>query len=623
MCGIAGFVDYSKKLGIDDLAEMKRKIAHRGPDGEGIKLWIKPNACFGMTHTRLSILDLSQAASQPMSSEDEELHIVFNGEIYNFQTLKKELIELGFGFKTQSDTEVLLRGYEIWGKNIFRRLEGMFSLVIYDFRKGKVLLVRDTVGTKPLYLFESNDCIAFSSTLDALMPFGNGLDTSALYTYLELGYIPAPYSIYQNIQKVLPATIVSFDISTQKKSVTYYRDVATFHRMPKLSLTYEEAKIELRNRMIEAFDYRMVSDVPVGVFLSGGYDSSLLTAVLARKNNDLNTFSIGFEEDAYDEAPFARQISSFLGTNHHEQYFTWQAACDQMSAYASAYDEPFADISALPTLLLSNFAAKKVKVALGADGADELFAGYTKYDYLLRIYNKTKYLPKFINKGIGVAISPLLLLNSHKIEKARRILQNTEIPNLMRQMNGNTTISQIKALLPSQNIGYSHGYHDSESDAISPLSQMLLMDYSVYLPDDIMVKLDRATMWHGLEGREPMLDTNLIEFAARLPDEYKYKDGIKKRILKDMTHDIIPKKLMDRPKMGFGLPFDRLYRHGMRQMVFDTLREDTIQKQGFLSPQTCMTYLSAYDKGQTSLSETIYRIFAFTVWAAHRGLSAR
>lgn len=386
MCGISGFVDFAKNSNQQLLEKMNRIMAHRGPDGEGYAMYQTNNAVIGLGHRRLSIIDLSEGGKQPKSYKN--LHITFNGEIYNYLEIKKRLEDKGHIFNSHSDTEVVLHAYEEWGLEAVQQFVGMFAFVIYDDIANKLIAYRDRAGVKPFFYYYNNNVFLFASELKALMQhpaFEKNIDLNAAAIFLQIGYIPAPHSIFNNTYKLKPGHYLQLDFAAKNLSVAQYWNVYDAYNKPLLNISFEEALLETEKIITSACQYRMVSDVPVGVFLSGGYDSSCVTALLQKNNTEkIKTFTIGVPDDGLNEAPFAKEIATYLGTDHTEYYCTHKEAIDIIPQLPFFYDEPFADSSAIPTTLVSKIAREKVIVALSADAGDEVFAGYNRYDYLIK-----------------------------------------------------------------------------------------------------------------------------------------------------------------------------------------------------------------------------------------------
>jgi asparagine synthase (glutamine-hydrolysing) len=628
MCGIAGFIDYNKNSREEVLRKMTDILGHRGPDGSGYSIIEKEAATIGLGHRRLSIIDLSDSASQPMAFQD--LLVTFNGEIYNYESIKKELESLGRSFKTRSDTEVLLQAYAQWGPACNAKFTGMFAFVIYDSKKEQLFCVRDRAGVKPFFYYWNKGLFLFSSELKAFHQhegFKKELDVNAVAAFIQYGNVPSPYCIFKNCHKLKGGNYLSFSIKDKNLSVHKYWDVYDSYNKPKLDISFEEAKKETEKVLKSSFDYRMVSDVPVGIFLSSGYDSACLTALLQKDRTEkLKTFTIGVEDISLNEAPFAKNIASRLGTDHHEYYCSQKDALELIPDIPYFYDEPFADQSALPTTLVCKMARSHVTVALGADGGDEVFAGYNRYDYLIKYGGILNSLPGFVRKSASVMMStvsadkiPVLSKKRNfytRYEKLKSLLNDPSPKNMMLSLSKQYNDNQLKELFVQnvQNLNTSYLSDDLKQEFYSPLAYMMAIDYQTYLQDDILQKLDRASMTVSLEAREPFLDHTIIEWAARLPDHYKYHNGIKKYILKEIVHQYLPKEMMNRPKMGFAIPIENWLLKDLKDQVMDYLKDEKIALQGIFDVATVRKLRNDFFAGKKELALKVWYLFMFQIW---------
>lgn len=405
MCGIAGFIDFNKKSTEDNIKSMIQPLNHRGPDGDGTLLIPSTDAVIGFGHKRLSIIDLTETGKQPMSFG--KLHLTFNGEIYNYKEIKIELIDLGHSFVGESDTEMILHAYDQWGTDAVHKFIGMYAIVIFDEQKNEVICFRDRAGVKPFFYYWQNDVFLFASELKSFHEhpdFKKEIDLDAVAAFMQYGNVPTPHCIFKHCAKIQPGHSLKIDLTSKKIKEDQYWNVYDFYNKPKLDLSYEEAKGQTKDILRSAFNYRMVADVPVGVFLSGGYDSTCVTSILqSESTSKLKTFTIGVPDLGLNEAPYAKDIANHLGTDHTEINCTQDEAINMIKDLPFYYDEPFADSSAIPTTLVSKAARKDVTVALSADGGDEIFAGYNRYDYMLRYGKKLNSIPGFIRKSmVGV-----------------------------------------------------------------------------------------------------------------------------------------------------------------------------------------------------------------------------
>jgi asparagine synthase (glutamine-hydrolysing) len=626
MCGIAGFCDFSRKSSNDILKNMTDTLHHRGPDDSGYFWDENEYAQIALGHRRLSILDLSAHGHQPMSFE--HLDIVFNGEIYNFKEIKKELLELGYDFHSESDTEVILKSYHQWGIKAVNKFNGMFAIIIYDKKVNKLLFIRDRAGVKPFFYYKKDSLILFSSELKSFHKhpnFQKKIYKDSLSLYLQFGYIPEPHSIFENCYKLKAGYFIEIDLKSQKFEEKKYWDVVDFYNKPKLDISHDEAIEKTEELLKSSFEYRMVSDVPVGVFLSGGYDSSLVTAILQNQRSEkLNTFTIGFKEKGFDEAPCAKEVAKYLGTNHTEYYCTQKDALEIIPKLCEIYDEPFGDSSAIPTILVSQLARKDVTVSLSADGGDEIFAGYTKYTTTLQYFDKFNSVPNSIKSLISFGmdnINPkyIPILNktynfATRYEKINAILKAKNSVEAMKYTSEYFTKRERDKILKVEITDLKTNFDKKVADNNDEINQMLAVDYKTYMVDDILTKVDRATMSVSLEGREPLLDYRLIEFVSQLPSDLKYKDGDKKWLLKQITHKYLPKKMMDRPKQGFGVPLSEWFRDELKEYFIIYLDERRIEKEGLFNSKEIVELRDSYLNGKKENVQKLWFLLMFEMW---------
>ena len=634
MCGISGFIDFSKKSSASVLEDMTNTLSHRGPDGMDSEFLQTNTAQIGMGHRRLAIIDLSEGGKQPMCYQS--LWICFNGEIYNYQEIKVELSQLGHTFISNSDTEMILHAYSEWGAKCLDKFIGMFAIFLYDEKNETVFCARDRAGVKPFFYYFSDGLFMFASELKAFHAhpeFKKEINLDAVAAFMQYGNVPTPHCIFKYCRKLNPGHHFTLELNALPskiegiKSVSYW-NVYDAYNAPKLSLSYEDATLETERILQKAFEYRMVSDVPVGVFLSGGYDSACVTAILQKDRTEkLKTFTIGVPDIGLNEAPYAKDVAAHLGTDHTEINCTQQDALQLIEDLPFYFDEPFADSSAIPTTLVSKMARKDVTVALSADAGDEIFAGYNRYDYMLRYGQKLNKIPGFVRHSmVGLMRTipseriPVLKnkYNFHnRYEKLKNVLNDPTDENIMLSLSQQFTDDQLKKVL---NVDFNYLetlYKSSElTNRKSSLAYMMAIDYQTYLLDDILQKVDRSTMSQSLEGREPFLDQHIIEFAARLPDNYKYHNGIKKRILKDIVHKYVPIELMDRPKMGFAIPIAEWMNTELRDLVETYLSESIIKNQGVLNWKYVSKLKSDFFNGKKEYDVKIWYILTFQMWYA-------
>ncbi len=625
MCGITGFVDFNMHTSLETLRKMTDVIAHRGPDDSGHELVQSDAFTLGLGFRRLSIIELSVLGHQPMLSDDGNYTLTFNGEIYNYKEVRKLLQDAGIQFKTNSDTEVILQSYIKWGRACVQHFIGMFAFVIYDKIKQQVVACRDRAGVKPFLYYFKNNLFLYGSELKSFHQhphFEKSICNAAVALYFQHGYIPAPYSIFEHTYKLLPGHWLLLDLKTQNITTEKYWDVTDAYNLPKLKIDYAEAVTETEKLLQSACEYRMVADVPVGVFLSGGYDSSLVTALLqTNRSQKLKTFTIGFEEEAFNEAKYAKQVAQHLGTEHYEYTCTYKQAIEIIPNLAEMYDEPFADSSAIPTYLVSKMARQQVTVALSADGGDETFAGYTKYEKGLRYINKLNTLPSF---GKSLATLPLHIANQFssdnlsvpdRIEKLKLILKAKHPADAFNIITQAMTVNEVRQLLKSDfTIGKTafDDYHNLHASEL--LDNFLWLDYKTYMVDDILQKVDRATMAISLEGREPLLDHRIIEWAAQLPSDFKLHNGTGKRILRDITHKYLPREIMERPKMGFRIPVEHWMKNEQKDLLLQYVNQKKIEQSGLLNFAAVDKMLTTYLNKDIEDFHRIWKVFILQMW---------
>ena len=628
MCGITGFIDFKRETDQGVLEKMTSAMYHRGPDGQGVYLTQAETAQVGLGHRRLSIIDLSTSANQPMHYNG--LHLIFNGEIYNYNEIREQLIVLGHHFTTHSDTEVILHSWQQYGEEAIQHWRGMFSIALYDENTQDLICIRDRAGVKPFYYYWNNGLFLFGSELKSMIlhpRFEKKINTNAVASFLQYGYITHPHSIYQNTFKLPPGHILRFNQHQQDITLKQYWNVYDYYNKPKLTISLPEAINETERILTESFQYRMVADVPVGVFLSGGYDSSCVTALLQKNSTDkIKTFTIGMTDEKLNEAPYARQIAQHLGTDHTECYCTPKELLEIIPELPHYYDEPFADSSAIPTTLVSRLARKKVTVALSADAGDEIFAGYNKYEYLSRYSNRLHSIPKSVKK---LAFAAMEAVPSEKIPYFKnqnhfhrrydtwKNLLNCPSPfELLKISSQAFSQKEIDTLftVPISELSTAHTSTELRSEFYDPLSYMMAVDYQTYLVDDILQKVDRATMSVSLEGREPFLDQNITEWAARLPSDYKYHQGQKKYILRQIVHKYIPKEIMERPKMGFNIPVQSWLTNELKDMVRENLSEASGTSHGLFNNDEVQKLLNDFFKGRTEKYLKIWYLLMFQMW---------
>lgn len=631
MCGIAGLIDYNKSSDPDILRRCTDELAHRGPDGSGFEFYQEDACQVGLGHRRLSIIDLSTAASQPMKYK--HYTIIFNGEIYNYAEIRQDLMAQGHVFHSHSDTEVVLHAWEQWGPDMTTRFIGMFAFSLYDSREKKLYCFRDRAGVKPFYYYWHNGLFLFASELKSFHKhprFVKEINQPALRQFLQYGYILAPQCIFEHAHKLLPGHYLAFDIHQRSFTVNKYWDVYDAYNKPKIDISEKEAIEETEKLLISACRYRMVSDVPVGVFLSGGYDSTAVTALLqAGQAEKLKTFTIGFHEEDHNEAPFAKEVARHLGTDHTEYYCTTKEAQEILPTLPFYCDEPFGDSSFIPTTLVSRLARQQVTVALSADAGDEIFAGYPKYPLALDFLKKINRVPGIIKTPAAAVLQQmpdnwLIKLSGNtaasiKKERFSSLLKEKRLSSagiMDRLMSQVYSDRQLRDLLSNES-SRPYSFFDSEEQLrqnIGSLDKMLAVDYKTYMVDDILVKVDRAGMSVSLEGREPLLDHRIVEWAARLPEICKLNNGSTKHILRQIVHKYVPREMMERPKMGFGVPVFKWLRNDLRYYADEFMNDTAFERHGLFRTDGVKLIMDRFFAGDRNYNSLFWYLLMFQMW---------
>ncbi len=603
MCGIAGFWDNTKQLTLSSLKLMTDSLKHRGPNAEG---FFEKDAVF-LGHRRLSIIDLSDSANQPMTSLCGRYTIVYNGEVYNFKQLKSEIDKQNaqYQWRTTSDTEVVLAAFIHFGHDFVKQLNGMFAIAIYDNVDKRLYLYRDRVGVKPLFYYHQNGLFAFASELKSLLQIAQikenlTIDKEAIEQFLHLGYIPQPQTIYKEIQKFPQATMACFD--GQNLQMESYWNLP--QQITETINDETSAKKQLQFLLEDSISGCMISDVPFGTFLSGGIDSSIVTAVAQHlSTTPINTFSIGFE-DAHNEAEYAKSVAIHLQTAHHELYLKERDAMALIETFLSVYDEPYADSSAIPSMIVAQMAAKDVKMVLSGDGGDELFLGYGAYTWAKRMNNPFFYLFR----------KPMSYLLKHGNNRTKRI---ASLLNYSGQYRKSHIFSQEQYLFSQEEIQYlmpksTFGSHIQENynsnKHFSIEEQQALFDFNYYLPDDLLVKVDRAAMQYALEVRVPLLDHRIVELAFSLDVNLKKRGDISKYLLKEVLYDYLPKSLFDRPKWGFSIPLQRWLQKDLHYLIEKYLTEENIEPLQLFNYNQIKLLIYRFDNGETYLYNRIWAL---------------
>lgn len=622
MCGIAGFCNFQGDRQ-KNIEKMKQRMIHRGPDAGGS--FFSEDGQVTLGHRRLSIVDLSETGHQPMVSHSGRYVIAYNGEIYNYKKIAAKLLEEKKvdAFRGTSDTEVLLEAFEAYGvKEAISLCKGMFAIALYDQKEDLLYLLRDRIGEKPLYYGQVGESFAFASDLGCIAVmdgFNNPLNREVLDLYFVHGYIPAPYSVYKNIFKLEPGTVAKIKLPFHNlddmELSTYWsvKEIAKKGQADVFKGSAKEASEELEHLLKESISEQMRADVPVGAFLSAGIDSSTIVALMQSLNRGkVKSFTIGMEEEGYNEAVYAKEIAKHLGTEHTELYITEEDAKAVIPMIPHMFGEPFADSSQIPTYLVSRMTREHVTVSLSGDGGDELFCGYTSYASVERIWNKMKGVPYFVRKPCSELVihSPLV---KKPVFRIKGKLLGAKGPSDLYICSYETDPLTRQICLTEGKLSYKYseyipGFLEETNHNI------MLMDMLMYHPDDILCKVDRTAMAVSLETRVPMLDKDVVEFAFRLPIEYKREGAVGKKVLRDVLYRHVPKEMMERPKKGFSIPIEKWLRQPeLREWAESLIDRKTLMQQGILNPDVVWKIWSDFiDKGQWRIQ--IWYILMFQSW---------
>lgn len=640
MCGFAGFVSRHNTSAPDEMrqiaARMASALVHRGPDAAGE--WVDPESGIALGFRRLSVVDLTPAGHQPMLSASGRFVIVFNGEVYNHEAVRSELISANVapGFRGHSDTEVVLAAIDAWGLDVaVERFIGMFAFAIWDRLDRQLYLVRDRIGVKPLYYGWAGDTFLFGSELKAVRrhpAFRDELDRQSLASFMRYGNVPAPHTIYRDVRKLLPGTILKVNPCARSAVTRTYwavRNVVEAGIAEPYRGTFADAIDDLNELLRDAIALRMVADVPLGVLLSGGVDSSLVAALMSEQSpGRVKTFSIGFLEDRFNEAHHARSVAHYLGTDHTECYLTAADVLAVVPRLPQIFDEPFADSSQIPTLLVSELARRHVTVALSGDGGDELFGGYARYFAVRNIWNRVGWLPPRMRASLGGWITraaPDVRDRSGRVVRTalHRSLGGSRVRNLAQLLASRDPHDAYRNLVWKSAgevvIGASeHPQACMVAERLLPVEDIMLcmmqLDTIAYLPDDILVKVDRASMAASLEAREPLLDHRIVEFAWRLPLSIRVGDGTGKRVLKEVLYRYVPREMIERPKMGFGVPLAQWLRGPLRDWAEDLLDAERLQAEGLLNPFIVRDLWGEHLGASRDNSTQLWPILMFQAW---------
>lgn len=630
MCGIFGFFSKHRTITKNNLSLTLESLSHRGPDNAGIALFQRQSGKYFsqaslpdgewnsvLAHTRLSIIDLSSAANQPMRNENGSIWLVYNGEIYNFMEIREELKRLGHAFRSKTDSEVIVHGYEEWGADVINRLRGMFAFAVYDRLENKIVLCRDRLGVKPLkYFFDGNSFIFSSEIKGMIHLIPRSMDHESLNRYLTLKYIPSPKTILKGVKKLSPAEVLEFDMNSGSlKTWKYWKPEFS----PKSDISLNDAKDRFRELLSESVNMRTISDVPIGVYLSGGMDSSAIVAFLKENGvENINTFTIKFDRKGYDESEFARGVAERFQTIHHEFQIP-ELTLDQLQGIVHSLDEPFGDPSYIPTYFLSQFTAKHVKVVLSGDGGDEILGGYKRY----HIYSRGKflsYLPRMgldliknmppeihkksftgklqrINEELSLGYWGAYFLRFNGLRDSfKRYVMVPEYYNSVKQLSAESLISNF-----------------SESAGIkNTIERMTWIDMHTYLPDYILTKTDLALMAHSVEGRNPLVDYRLVEFANSLSPEYKFGEG-GKYILKKILEKYLPREVIYRKKMGFSPPIKYWFRENI-DLLYELFSESDFVSGDIFDLQRVHQLIERFKVPEVNISEQLWLIMVLELW---------
>lgn len=642
MCGFAGVLQTTASHGLEKtVCQMAEKLHHRGPDDGGV--WVDEAAGVALGHRRLSILDLSPAGHQPMESSCGRYVIAFNGEIYNHLTLREALQQANTDteqcWRGHSDTETLLAGFLQWGvKDTLCRSVGMFALALWDRKERMLTLARDRMGEKPLYYGWQGDCFLFGSELKALKAhpaFHADIDRAALTLLLRHNYVPSPYSIYAGIRKLPAGTLLQLSVGQRDTEPFPYWSLATVAEQG-IARPFSGSDVNALDRLEEymgnAVRGQMVADVPLGGLLSGGLDSTLITALMqANSVRQVRTFTVGFDEREYDEAAHARAVAAHLGTDHTELRVSGADALALVPQLPAMYDEPFADSSQLPTHLVMKLARQHVTVALSGDAGDELFGGYNRYAFVPKVWRRMGWMPTSVRRAMGVGMTrlPSAALNRwagplaqkmgiaqpgdklHKLGQRLCDIQSMDDLYLALVSEWTQAGNIVLGAAAAPTLLSDRGRWPKLDD---PVARMMVLDGLTYLPDDILTKVDRAAMAASLETRAPFLDRDVIEFAWSLPMTMKIRNGQGKWLLRQLLDRYVPNKLMARPKMGFGIPLDAWLRGPLRDWAEALLGEERLHREGYLDPLPIRTAWKAHLSGQASYGYRLWSVLMFQAW---------
>ncbi len=629
MCGICGFVlnEHNQGRAKEIVLAMSKSLRHRGPEEEGYFI----DKHLAMGHSRLKIIDL-QRGKQPISNEDGSVQVALNGEIYNYRELRKELIDLGHAFYTDSDTEVIVHLYEEYGKQAVTRLNGIFAFVLWDARQKKFMLVRDRLGVKPLHYSDEGGHFVFASEIKGILAypfFKKQIDRLSFEKYLVFEFVPAPHSIFSGIQKLPPAHILEYCLETGKRKMEKYWEPSFSAK--DAAVSEAQALEGLDAALRKAVTRELVSDVPVGLFLSGGIDSSVLAQYVSQAGK-VESFTIAFSENSFDESRYARTVAERFGIQHHEERITALDASVILNEIVALLDEPLADASIIPTYILSGFAKRRVSVALGGDGGDELFAGYDTYQ-AHRLFGYYAALPSILKDTLGAVIEkmPVSTRNLSLDFRMKKFISGRDYPPETRNTIwlGSFNDKELNSLLADgwRSSGQNDIFEDitRHAPALSgikdPIERIQYLDMHLYMQDDILVKVDRASMMHALEVRVPFLNHELVEYVLRLPARLKLRGLTTKYLLRKLLVGKLPPSLVNRKKKGFGIPVAEWLKSDLKEMASDYLDEKRLKREGFFNASYVKVLLKDHIDGRRDNRKKLWTILIFELWLEKYGNS--
>jgi asparagine synthase (glutamine-hydrolysing) len=614
VCGITGFCDFRKISDIRVIQEMSDTLKHRGPDAGNAFYQSYTEYNIGLGHRRLSIIDLSEKANQPM--EYDNLVIIYNGEVYNFKEIRKELEKVGYAFLSSSDTEVVLKAFHFWGQDALNKFNGMFAFCIFDKKNEQIYLARDRAGVKPLFYYFNGNILLFGSELKSMLAnplFKKELDFDSLGIYLNCGYIPTPHSIFKYTSKLLPGSILIFDIETKKYSIKEYWRIQDFYNQPKNTKSTEDIINEIESVLTDSLRLRLISDVPIGIFLSGGYDSTLLAAILRKKINvDLKAYTMSVADKNLDESVRASEIANHLGLKHQIHTISEKEAQNILLDFPVIYDEPYADTSGIPTIFLSSLIKNDgIKVVLTGDGAEETFAGYDIYYQKPAKLDRLKFLPKAFKKLMLLFYSQNKYLCKYPFDYYSFINNYFDLgeklsSNFKHPLLSNESIIKENFFGLFTKINNQNTYHD----------KLLARDFRTRMLDDFICKIDRGTMSESIEAREPFLDYRLIEFLASIPAAVKCTGKQTKYLLKQLTHKYVPANIMNKPKKGFTIPIDEWFTGDLKFLINEYLDDSIISRKEYINKEYVKSQKGLFFEKKLNYEKKFNLIFLlfFEMW---------